>query len=61
MTALAKNNAAPNYTLKPEELGKVAVLMGGLSAEREVSLKSGAAVLSALQQRNVDAHGVDVG
>jgi len=61
MTARAKNNAAPDYTLGPEELGKVAVLMGGLSAERDVSLKSGAAVLSALQQKNVDAHGVDVG
>ncbi|VAW84232.1 D-alanine--D-alanine ligase [hydrothermal vent metagenome] len=41
--------------------GKVAVLMGGLSAEREVSLKSGAAVLTALQRGGVDAHGVDVG
>jgi D-alanine-D-alanine ligase len=61
MTALAKNNKTPNYTIKPEEMGKVAVLMGGLSAEREVSLKSGAAVLSALQQKNIDAHGVDVG
>ena len=61
MTTPTKNNEVPDYTLKPEELGKVAVLMGGLSAEREVSLKSGAAVLSALQQRNVDAHGVDVG
>lgn len=43
------------------ELGKVAVLMGGLSAEREVSLKSGNAVLSALQSQGVDAHGIDVG
>ncbi len=43
------------------DFGKVAVLMGGLSAEREVSLKSGAAVLAALQSRGVDAHGVDVG
>ncbi len=41
--------------------GKVAVLMGGLSAEREVSLKSGAAVLAALQRGGVDAHAVDVG
>ncbi len=40
--------------------GKVAVLMGGLSAEREVSLKSGAQVLRGLQARGVDAHGVDV-
>lgn len=42
------------------EFGKVAVLMGGTSAEREVSLKSGAAVLKALLQRGVDAHGIDV-
>ena len=61
MTTHNDNYAAPNYALKPEELGKVGVLMGGLSAEREVSLKSGAAVLSALHKRNVDAHGVDVG
>lgn len=40
--------------------GKVAVLYGGTSAEREVSLKSGRAVLEALRRRNVDAHGVDV-
>ena len=41
--------------------GKVAVLMGGLSAEREISLKSGAAVLNALQSCGVDAHALDVG
>jgi D-alanine-D-alanine ligase len=35
--------------------------MGGLSAEREVSLKSGNAVLTALKSQGVDAHGVDVG
>ncbi len=39
--------------------GKVAVLFGGRSAEREVSLKSGAAVLSALQKSGVDAHAFD--
>lgn len=39
--------------------GRVAVLMGGWSAERQVSLWSGEAVLSALQKRGVDAHGVD--
>ena len=43
-----------------EKLGKVAVLMGGWSAEREVSLKSGEAVLNALLEKNVDAHKVDV-
>jgi len=41
--------------------GKVAVLYGGLSAEREVSLNSGQAVLKALQSAGVDAHGIDVG
>ena len=44
-----------------EHFGKVAVLMGGRSAEREISLQSGAAVLRALQQRGVDAHAVDTG
>ncbi len=39
--------------------GKVAVMFGGTSAEREVSLNSGAAVLAALQSRAVDAHAFD--
>jgi D-alanine-D-alanine ligase len=39
--------------------GKVAVLLGGKSAEREVSLKSGTMVLNALRSRGVDAHGFD--
>lgn len=42
------------------DLGKVAVLMGGWSAEREVSLSSGKAVLNALIEKNVDAHKIDV-
>ena len=41
------------------DFGKVAVMLGGNSAEREVSLKSGAAVLAALRSRGVDAHGFD--
>lgn len=41
--------------------GKVAVLYGGQSSERAVSLKSGQAVLAALKARGVDAHGIDVG
>jgi D-alanine-D-alanine ligase len=41
--------------------GRVAVLFGGKSAEREVSLKSGNAVLQALQAAGVDAFGIDVG
>jgi D-alanine-D-alanine ligase len=40
-------------------LGKVAVLMGGKSAEREVSLMSGAGVLKALQAKGVNAHAFD--
>jgi D-alanine-D-alanine ligase len=39
--------------------GKVAVLMGGKSAEREVSLKSGGMVLAALRKKGVDAHPFD--
>lgn len=44
-----------------DEFGKVAVLMGGISAERDVSLKSGTAVLAGLQAAGVDAHGIDAG
>ena len=45
--------------IDPRALGKVAVLMGGRSAEREVSLMSGNGVLAALQGRGVDAHRFD--
>ncbi|MFO1361105.1 MAG: D-alanine--D-alanine ligase [Burkholderiales bacterium] len=40
-------------------LGRVGVLFGGRSAEREVSLKSGSMVLAALQRKGVDAHAFD--
>ena len=43
----------------PREFGRVAVLMGGTSSEREVSLNSGANVLEALRARGIDAHAVD--
>jgi D-alanine-D-alanine ligase len=43
-----------------EQFGRVAVLMGGQSAEREISLLSGNAVLSALEKKGVDVHGIDV-
>lgn len=43
----------------PEDFGKVAVLLGGRSAEREISLKSGNAVLASLQRSGVNAHAVD--
>jgi D-alanine-D-alanine ligase len=45
--------------LKPEQYGRVAVVMGGMSAERDVSLKSGAAVLDSLLRSGVDAIGID--
>jgi D-alanine-D-alanine ligase len=45
----------------PGMFGKVALLMGGQAAEREISLKSGAAVLAALERLGVDAHAVDPG
>lgn len=45
---------------KPEEFGRVAVLMGGSAAERPVSLRSGAAVYEALKQKGIDAIAIDV-
>ncbi len=45
--------------MRSETFGKVAVLMGGSSAEREISLKSGNAVLAALKRRSVDAYAFD--
>ncbi len=47
--------------MKATDFGKVAVLLGGNSAEREVSLRSGQAVWEALCRRGVDAHRVDPG
>lgn len=44
---------------RPDSFGRVAVLMGGCSAEREISLLSGGNVLSALQAAGVDAHCFD--
>lgn len=48
-----------NEKISSKEFGKVAVMFGGKSAEREVSLKSGAAVLAALLRSGVDAHAFD--
>ncbi|MGE5128872.1 MAG: D-alanine--D-alanine ligase [Sphingomonadaceae bacterium] len=45
--------------MSAQDFGKVAVLLGGSSAEREVSLKSGAMVLNALRSRGVEAHAFD--
>lgn len=45
--------------MNSRNFGKVAVLLGGRSAERDISLKSGQAVLAALQRNEVDAHAFD--
>ena len=47
------------HTQNQADFGKVAVLMGGQSAEREISLMSGQGVLAALLARGVDAHAFD--
>jgi D-alanine-D-alanine ligase len=46
-------------TSNPKDFGRVAVLMGGWSTERQVSLWSGEGVLNALQRRGIDATGID--
>ena len=47
------------HVTEPAKFGRVAVLMGGAAAEREVSLKSGSAVVAALLKRGVDAVPLD--
>jgi len=49
----------PHPVTNPRQFGRVAVLMGGTSSERDVSLNSGGNVLDALQRRGVDATAVD--
>jgi D-alanine-D-alanine ligase len=44
-----------------EQFGKVAVVMGGVAAERKISINSGTAVLEALKRQGVDALAIDVG
>ena len=48
-------------SLNPQSLGKVGVLLGGRSGEREISLLSGNGVLEALREKGVDAHAFDTG
>ena len=47
--------------LNPKQFGRVGVLMGGRSAEREISLLSGQGVLNALLEKGIDAHAFDPG
>lgn len=58
-TVAAMNLAVRMVLPSAASLGRVAVLMGGDSAEREISLRSGTGVLSALQRSGVDAFGFD--
>ncbi|MCG2713736.1 MAG: D-alanine--D-alanine ligase [Candidatus Omnitrophica bacterium] len=46
--------------MEVKDFGKVGVLMGGPSSEREISLKSGKAVLAALSESSVNAVGIDI-
>jgi D-alanine-D-alanine ligase len=48
-------------TFDPQALGRVGVLFGGRSAERQISIMSGTGVLGALKERGVDAHAFDPG
>src|SRR5690348_9466728 len=50
---------AARRTTNPKDFGRVAVLMGGGSSEREVSLDSGSNCLDALLRQGVDAYKVD--
>ena len=54
----AVRDSVPRRIVDPAAFGRVAVMLGGRSSEREVSLKSGKAVLDALKRRGVDALGV---
>ncbi|MEO8921291.1 MAG: D-alanine--D-alanine ligase [Caldimonas sp.] len=56
---LSGGSAAAQGASVGASLGKVAVLMGGTSAEREISLMSGTGVLAALRAQGVDAHAFD--
>src|SRR5882762_1043955 len=58
MSLLTTQSAARRVT-KRADFGKVAVLLGGDSSEREISLLSGNAVLAALKRRGVDAYAFD--
>jgi D-alanine-D-alanine ligase len=52
-------DAANRRASSAKDFGKTAVMLGGDSSEREISLLSGNAVLAALKQRGVDAHAFD--
>jgi D-alanine-D-alanine ligase len=57
--SLLSANARKRRAAAPADFGKTAVMLGGDSCEREISLLSGNAVLAALTRRGVDAHAFD--
>ena len=59
MTPVSNQRVPAQRVTDPKAFGRVAVLMGGTSAEREVSLDSGRNVLEALRARGIDAQAVD--
>jgi D-alanine-D-alanine ligase len=59
MTDAQRSTPNAQLPIDVKSMGKVAVLMGGRSAEREVSLMSGSGVLKALQSKGVNAHAFD--
>lgn len=61
MVSHLKHQASSSHLGNASDFGRVVVLYGGLSGEREVSLKGGSAVLRGLQELGVDAVGLDVG
>jgi D-alanine-D-alanine ligase len=61
MSEIIKGIAQMDAVMDVNSFGKVGVLMGGRSAEREISLMSGSGVLKALQSKGIDAHGFDTG
>lgn len=56
---MASATLPPSRIHHPHEFGRVVVLYGGGSSEREISLASGIGVLAALRRKGVDAHGID--
>lgn len=56
---LDHDSQALRTVTEPREFGKAAVLFGGTSSEREISLLTGRAVHAALQRSGIDAHAVD--
>jgi D-alanine-D-alanine ligase len=56
---MSATTMSPSRFTDPAQFGRVAVVMGGSSAERAVSLDSGRNVLAALQARGIDAHAID--